>query len=244
MPDPTPPVSLGSQSASIIHPMSGGVIRSGRKMGAPRVRKSLIKSRRRVDDDDGEEEGSVAAGMEDDSLSEASAMSDADDDADVEGSDGSDIGSPVTKDSEGGPVANGHRDDAPATSQAASSGPNKPALAGTNADTERMMNGLKITGETEGEQVNFDDLVEDGEGTEPAQPAAQDTQATVNAAERSRREHEDYKKRRDADPAFVPNRGVFFMHDQRSSAPGQNGFRPFGRGKGRGRGNGIFPAFG
>ena len=34
------------------------------------------------------------------------------------------------------------------------------------------------------------------------------------------------------------------MHDHRSAAPGQNGFRPFGRGRGRGRGSGPFPSFG
>ncbi|TGZ78842.1 hypothetical protein EX30DRAFT_383336 [Ascodesmis nigricans] len=52
--------------------------------------------------------------------------------------------------------------------------------------------------------------------------------------ERRRREHEEYKKRRAEDPAFVPNRGRFFMHDHREGS-GSNGFRPFGPG-GRGRG--------
>ena len=51
--------------------------------------------------------------------------------------------------------------------------------------------------------------------------------------ERRRREHEEYKKKRDADPAFVPNRGAFFMHDHRHAGPAANGFRPFGRGRGR-----------
>ncbi|KAK6530135.1 hypothetical protein TWF694_003504 [Orbilia ellipsospora] len=51
--------------------------------------------------------------------------------------------------------------------------------------------------------------------------------------ERKRREAEEYRKKRDADPAFVPNRGAFFMHDHRSEAAGANGFRPFGRGRGR-----------
>jgi hypothetical protein len=53
--------------------------------------------------------------------------------------------------------------------------------------------------------------------------------------ERRRREHEEYKKKRDQDPAFVPNRGAFFMHDHRHAGPAANGFRPFGRGRGRGR---------
>ena len=75
------------------------------------------------------------------------------------------------------------------------------------ADTEAMMNGLNLQA-TEGESINFDD-------------------ATKTGPRRS--EHEEYKRKRDGDPAFVPNRGGFFMHDQRE----QNGFR--GRGRGRGR---------
>ncbi|KAK6720276.1 hypothetical protein SNK05_003384 [Fusarium graminearum] len=58
-------------------------------------------------------------------------------------------------------------------------------------------------------------------------------------ANRRRQEHEDYKKKRDEDPAFVPNRGAFFMHDHRHAGPAANGFRPFGRGRGRGGRGGI-----
>ncbi|KAF3932226.1 hypothetical protein ABW20_dc0110360 [Dactylellina cionopaga] len=57
--------------------------------------------------------------------------------------------------------------------------------------------------------------------------------------ERKRREAEEYRKKRDADPAFVPNRGAFFMHDHRSDSSGANGFRPFGRGRGRNGFNGF-----
>ncbi|KAI5805862.1 CASC3/Barentsz eIF4AIII binding-domain-containing protein [Geopyxis carbonaria] len=53
--------------------------------------------------------------------------------------------------------------------------------------------------------------------------------------EKRRREHEEYKKKRAEDPAFVPNRGRFFMHDHRYDGTGSNGFRPYGPG-GRGRG--------
>ncbi|KAK6332909.1 hypothetical protein TWF696_002928 [Orbilia brochopaga] len=51
--------------------------------------------------------------------------------------------------------------------------------------------------------------------------------------ERKRREAEEYRKKRESDPSFVPNRGTFFMHDHRSDSGGGNGFRPFGRGRGR-----------
>ena len=82
------------------------------------------------------------------------------------------------------------------------------------ADTEAMMNGLNLEG-NEGESINFDDAGETG--------------LPLNGR---RKEHEEYKRKRDGDPSFVPNRGGFFMHDQRSSHD-QNGYR--GRGRGRGR---------
>lgn len=205
-------------------------------MGAPR-QKNLIKSRRRVEDD-GEEEGSVAAGVEDDSLSEGSAISDADDDADAEGSDGSDT-SPPRADFKPHAGANGHGERPSNLAPQSGSAPSKSPLAATMHDTEAMMNGLKVSSEVEGEGTNFEDLGEQPEG-KPQQGVTQEEPAEAltsgSLGERRRREHEEYKKKRDADPAFVPNRGVFFMHDHRSAAPGQNGFRPSGRGRGRGRG--------
>lgn len=206
-------------------------------MGAPRRRKELIKSRRRVEDD-GEEEGSVAAGVEEDSLSEGSGISDAEDDADAEGSDGSDIGSLAPQHSSSATVANGHREKSTNPELQLATGSSKPALMATIGDTEAMMNGLKVKDDIEDEGINFEDL-----GTQPElashEVIPQDSAEAMtpdSIGERRRREHEEYKKRRDADPAFVPNRGGFFMHDHRSAAPGQNGFRPFGRGRGRGRG--------
>lgn len=215
-------------------------------MGAPR-QKNLIKSRRRIEDDGEEEEGSVAAGVEEDSLSEGSAISDADDDADAEGSDGSDTSPPRTN-SKVDAVANGHRERLSNAAPPSRSAPSKSPLATTVNDTEAMMNGLKVSGEVDVEGTNFEDLGKQLEG-EPQQGVAHQGPAEVLTAdsvgERRRREHEEYKKKRDADPAFVPNRGVFFMHDHRSAAPGQNGFRPFGRGRGRGRGPmaGPYPSF-
>ena len=206
-------------------------------MGVPRP-KNLIKSRRRVDDDGEEEEGSLAAGLEEDSLSEGSAISDADDDADAEGSDGSDT-SPPRADLNSDAVANGHRERLSNAAPLSGSAPLKSPLAASMNDTEVMLNGLNVSGEVEDQGTKFEDLENLPEG-QPQQDATQlgpaDTLTSDSVSERRRREHEEYKKRRDADPAFVPNRGVFFMHDHRSVAPGQNGFRPFGRGRGRGRG--------
>jgi hypothetical protein len=105
---------------------------------------------------------------------------------------------------------------------------------------DMMLNGLKISDQsTTVEEVQYEDLRADDEVQEPS-PAVVNSTAQMDQPqelphERRRREHEEYKKKRDADPAFVPNRGAFFMHDHRHSGPAANGFRPFGRGRGRGR---------
>ena len=210
-------------------------------MGAPR-RKNLIRSRRRVADDgeEEEEEGSVAAGVEDDSLSEGSAISDADEDADAEGSDGDDVVS-TKENPKAAPIANGHKGKSDGSGLQMSTTSTKPSFTAQMADTEVMMNGFRVSGE-EDEGVAFEDIGGSSE-VQPSNEVAHGSPETSNAdtlgdtlGERRRREHEEYRKKRDADPAFVPNRGGFFMHDHRSAAPGQNGFRPFLRGRGRGRG--------
>jgi hypothetical protein len=205
-------------------------------MGAPR-RKNLITSRRRTDDDGDEEESSVVAAVEDDSSSEGSVPSDVDDDADAEGSETSDMGilkgSPTKQRAvldAHAKVANGKKEEvlSPTT-----------AFTATMTDTEVMMNGIRISGDTDtAQEIHFDDM-----GGQPDVDLSRENPVleqapdrTESLTDRRRREHEEYKKKRDADPAFVPNRGGFFMHDHRSSAPGQNGFRPSGRGRGRGRG--------
>lgn len=120
--------------------------------------------------------------------------------------------------------------------------PTEPTLNG-RTDTELMLNGLKIADQNGAvEEIHYEDMKSDLEASTivEAPPVVHSTaqmdheQETPN--DRRRREHEDYKKKRDADPAFVPNRGAFFMHDHRHSGPAANGFRPFGRGRGRGRG--------
>jgi len=214
-------------------------------------RKQLIRRRRRIEDEGEEEEGSVTAGLEDDSLSEGSAISDADDDADGEGSDGSETAPTELRDSK---QRNGISvpPDPPLKSRQGNSASStaKPSFPTKMSDTQAMMNGLKFSGEVdEGEEVDFDDIGKEPEAVpqphEPAQDLAEEAPVNI-VGEHRRREHEEYRKKRDADPAFVPNRGGFFMHDHRSSAPGQNGFRPFGRGRGRGRGavTGPFPTTG
>ncbi|KAF8420827.1 CASC3/Barentsz eIF4AIII binding-domain-containing protein [Tirmania nivea] len=129
----------------------------------------------------------------------------------------------------------------------------KPSGPGT-ADTDFMLNGLKIYEQVAVEEgVDFDDEEALPEKISPAasasikpvvlsrpsEKAQQEPARHETPFERRRREHEEYKKKRDADPAFVPNRGAFFMHDHRHQGGGSNGFKPFGRG-GRGGRGGMF----
>ncbi|KAL8951660.1 MAG: hypothetical protein Q9222_002388 [Ikaeria aurantiellina] len=208
-------------------------------MAAPR-RKRLAASRRRVDEEGEDEDGSIAAGVEDDSMSEASAISDADEDADAEGSDVSDVDMPQTSDPPANFALNGKPEGPPDKSQPMPTPVKTSSFAATTDDTAAMRNGLQVNQAGDDvEEIDFDDLVkvsqaQGSEATSTQNPAT--APAAGNLVDRRKQEHEDYRKRRDADPAFVPNRGGFFMHDHRSIGPGQNGFRPFGRGRGRGRG--------
>lgn len=207
-------------------------------MAPARKRTTNIARRRRLDDED--EAKSVVTDLADDSQSDASAASDLDADADADNSDLSDADSGIAP-TEGKPKRkpNGARSAKAAPAVAAAARQPSPPIARSDAaftalkDTEAMMNGLSIAAAAaDAQEVDF----ETGEPTEAAPavgpPAGHGRPETLG--DRRRREHDEYKKKRDSDPAFIPNRGAFFMHDSRS-APGQNGFRPVG-GRGRGRG--------
>lgn len=221
----------------------------------PSRRKDIGLGRRRIREEDEAEVGGEAEFVED-SASENSGLSDEeeDDENDSEAtlSDDEDHNNPDTVDL---PKTNGK----PHTSTTAKS--EVAVLEPGKGDTHAMLNGLK--GDDTAQVVEFDDI-NGGEEELPKVVAksvdgrrrkSQDvhnmmdtttsetngqamdttTQATQETVfEKRRREHEEYRKKRDADPAFVPNRGAFFMHDHRSGAGGANGFRPFGRGRGRG----------
>ncbi|CAA9956455.1 Btz multi-domain protein [Pyrenophora teres f. maculata] len=202
-------------------------------MAPARKRTTNIARRRRTDDED---ESQSVATLADDSQSDASVLSDVDEDADADNSDLSEVDSaPSLTQGKSKRKANGARDAKPR--QTASNRQPSPPIARSDVaftalkETEIMMNGLNIgDGANEAEVVDFETGVAAGEAA-PAVGAPSSRAETL--AERRRREHDEYKKKRDSDPAFIPNRGAFFMHDQRH-APGQNGFRPAGRGRGRG----------
>ncbi|KAH6710052.1 CASC3/Barentsz eIF4AIII binding-domain-containing protein [Verticillium dahliae] len=214
--------------------------KSNTNMAATRRRK-LIGHRRRVDDEGEDEGGLDQLDLEDDSMSEGSFASDDIDNEHDADSDTSNIDetSPVAPNVKKSKAARNGVAKAPTAKdpvpQAQPDG--KPA-----SDTHLMMHGLSLEGKhTAGEGEHFDDAIDvlpkptsngplvvtsDSAAKQPAEPVG----------DRRRREHEEYKRRRDEDPAFVPNRGAFFMHDHRHAGPAANGFRPFGRGRGRGRG--------
>jgi hypothetical protein len=115
----------------------------------------------------------------------------------------------------------------------------------TGSDTDMMLNGLKISPETMNvEEMTFKESTDlEARPKIEARPKNSSTISTKTSSEqaqtpsdRRRKEHDIYKAKRDADPAFVPNRGAFFMHDHRHAGPAANGFRPYGGRGGRGRG--------
>ena len=205
-------------------------------MPSRRSRNLLSRRRRRAEDDD--EEGSITGDVADDSLSEGSGISNDEDDADVEGSEASDQEVGREGDSTANSrAANGH---APDTAHPISEHP-KRATNGVfkpSPDTEAMMNGIKKLGVSGAvEELMFEETLAGSGASKDGQAEAQDQQKAgrqESLAERSRREHRQYLKQRDENPAFVPNRGGFFLHDNRTASPGLSCFRPFPRGRGRG----------
>lgn len=170
----------------------------------------------------------------DDSQSDGSLPSD--DDGDADDSDLSETERPdsLSPEDQTSKAANGTAkvQDAQADAVAAAS-PGIAAADGSFArsqDTEAMMNGLKISeGGPQDEALDFETPTGPAVVTsDPRPPSQGGLRRQENFAERRRKEHEEYKKKRDADPAFIPTRGSFFMHDQRSHA------QMMGRGRGRG----------
>ena len=227
-------------------------------MAAGRTLKSLLSRRRRAEDDGEEEEGPVVV---EDSQSEVSMLTEPEDDE--EEGDGSSLveasgavagsGEPTSGNQEAAATGikqkkarKSRKKPGKKSQEAGGSSPSQPQ---TNfqpmADTEAMMNGLKISegDPAQDEVVGFESTAQKGTATTGS--VVPNGHATT-PAERQRREHEQYRKKRDADPAFIPNRGNFFMHDTRGQPNGQAPpIRGAWQGRGRARGGlngpGPFP---
>lgn len=216
-------------------------------MAAGRSLKSLVGRRRRVDDEGEEDEGAVVVV---DSQSEGSILSDADDDD----ADESSFGGPASADAA---ALNGHSQ-AVATETTLATKARKPRKKSKKskeseqdvassqstfkaaADTEAMMHGLRIDDQAQVEgAVDFEDVDGSGGVQQDVQPSSAVPNGYAdNTAQRQRQEHEDYRKKRDSDPAFTPNRGNFFMHDTRGQPNGQGQPPIRGAWANRGRGRG------
>ncbi|RMZ11407.1 hypothetical protein D0864_00993 [Hortaea werneckii] len=225
-------------------------------MAAGRTLRSLVSRRRRADSEGEDEEGPVIVN---DSQSEGSVLSDAEDDDVSTAGDTSRRGaSPIAVTSQSAvEVANGANPPKEARNKPKSKKakeqktqpdgslqqPSPPAQAGNfkaMADTEAMMKGLRIGQDDQQEAIDFEGVGQNGSAARANENEL--APVVVNGSndtptQRQRRDHEDYRKKRDADPAFIPNRGNFFMHDTRAHSGGQ---APVMRGgwSGRGRGRG------
>lgn len=202
-----------------------------------RSSRRTLGHRRRVEDEGDDEGGPETIDtLDDDSMTEGSVISDEDghaDDSDTSNVDEASPTSPVVKKVSGRGASKGrNRREAPPP---AAPEPDRP-VHDEVAEVEKQLNGLAIAASPTTVQ---------GDATGP--PTVKTGGPVIVSSseapfERRRREHEEYRKKRDEDPAFVPNRGAFFMHDHRHAGPAANGFRPFGRGAlrgGRARGRGV-----
>lgn len=218
-------------------------------MAAGRSLKSLVSRRRRVGEEGEDEEGPV---MVDDSQSEGSILSDAEDEVSSMGEPSAAEASGVAEVELEGGASNGAKSAKKARKSKKKSKKGKEHVAPEGsqaqasfkamADTDAMMNGLSIDNGAQAEDaVDFESMGNNG----AAAPAAEASPAVAAAngngqtpVQRQRREHEEYRRKRDADPAFIPNRGNFFMHDTRGQQNGQPPPPMRGAWQGRGRGRG------
>jgi hypothetical protein len=205
-------------------------------MAAPRRRK--IGHRRRVEDEGEDEGGHEALDLDDDSLTDGSIATDdhdADEDSDTSNIDEASPTSPNARKS-----ANG------AAKPTSRHGSKRKSETGNKkvSDTEAMLSGLALVdAPVAAQELQFDEVApppaKSPNGPVVVSSSSANRQPSQSTDNRRRQEHDDYRRKRDEDPAFVPNRGAFFMHDHRHAGPSANGFRPFGRGRGRGgRGGG------
>ncbi|KAI5236427.1 hypothetical protein E4T43_08616 [Aureobasidium subglaciale] len=193
---------------------------------APRASiKTLVGRRRRADGDEDEESVTGA----DDSQSDVSVASDLDNTADAldEDADASESG-----DTEGTvplPIDSDLTQKTERTRSKKSKGTKK---GKTHADIngDQPNTSSPVAGESAGT-----DMLVVAAGAPIVSSESGPARRGETVADRRRREHDDYRKKRDTDPTFIPNRGNFFMHDARTSD--QRGFGSYGRGRaGRGRG--------
>ncbi|QGI64531.1 hypothetical protein CEK26_008485 [Fusarium fujikuroi] len=196
----------------------------------PRRRK-LIGQRRRVEDEGEDEAGPETLDLDDDSITDGSLTDDNDpaDDSDTSNIDEASPTSPNVRRKVNGAAkqaGHGHK-------SGSGSGPGQNGKPVT--DTDVMLHGLSITDQSPPvQEMHFDEVVAPSPSKSPAAPivvSSASARPPAAPANRRRQEHEDYKRKRDEDPAFVPNREPAptarprHMVEQEGPANG-NGFIP------------------
>ena len=192
-----------------------------------RVRKRAVPSRRRPETEAEEEEQSVNNDAEEVSASEGSITSNDEDDADVQGSEAS-LEEKDTQTTDNAQQSTTH-------AQIKAHDTLEPTLK-TGTETEAMLNGLgQETPASPVQEVQFDGLDEQSTADATAEGGDSDAVAPPQATAPKFKTHQQYIKERDTNPAFVPNRGGFFLHDDRTMPNNTFGSRGYGRGRGLNR---------
>jgi len=158
--------------------------------------------------DDSQSEGSVLTEMDegDDeedagSLGDEQAVSGANGSAADAASEGPTNGTRPTKKSRKPKSKAGKKEAGEQTDEAT----DQAGLFQVTADTEAMMKGMSLS-DAGGGAIQF------GEMDEPVQiPSRAQAGAANRPLDRQKREHQEYRQKRSADPAFIPSRGNFFM---------------------------------
>lgn len=170
----------------------------------------------------------MAGEMGDDSMSEGTVdTNQEDEDADGEVSEESE--NEVTPSVKSKQV-NGHSKN---STRRSSASPGKRGPKTTVSDTEAMFNGLKVSDNGSTAEIHLDQPREQREPHAGRTPSAPPTEPRQNSlASKKRRENDKYIKEREQNPAFVPTRGSFFLHDKRSTENGNRSSksksRPYG----------------
>lgn len=213
---------------------------------APHHRSRIGISRRRVEDE-GEEDGFVAGDGADDSMSEGTISSHEDDeDGDGEGSETSEgisVETPATGHNGAHRKNVGGHNTGKAQRRGRAGGANKGLFAAKSADTEAMLNGMKIGDASEQlEEIHFDEMKDQKDKRDSTPYATTSRRPKPDEQEplqeRKQRDQEHYNRKKDKDPAFVPNRGGFFLHDNRVSH-NSNHHRPGNNNKSKGKPHGL-----
>jgi len=201
-------------------------------------RRNLASSRRRIGEEGEDEE--LGGNDIDDSQSDASLLSD--DQVSLDGSDTSETNQAM---SHGKDVAadKSHKQPARSTREEAMVSPEEEASQSAftaTADMNAMRSGLgSLKLNVEEEPIAFEDKVEEAAESLQVEIAHVGNSENLTTGKReshvarARREAEAPRDKGPANPAFVPNRGGFFMHDYRN----EHG-NPGGPGRGRGKATG------